>query len=142
MYLNFVSLRWKSLFKALLLLSTCVFGETIIFETHPKYYILWSINQTYHFCQDIYFIHILLSLSCGDILSDGLKKKNETMRLLTLSESLHFFLLLLFLVIFISFLETSSCILINLKWDLGWHIGLTMNEGRTNPQLHLMFPIF
>lgn len=75
MYLNFVSLRWKSLFKALLLLSTCVFGETIIFETHPKYYILWSINQTYHFCQDIYFIHILLSLSCGDILSDGLKKK-------------------------------------------------------------------
>lgn len=78
MYLNFVSLRSKSLFKALLLLSTCVLEETIIFETYPKYYILWSINQTYHFCQDIYFIHILLSLSCGDILSNGLKKKKTT----------------------------------------------------------------
>lgn len=51
--------------------------ETIIFKTHTKHHILWSLSQLYHFFQDIFFVPIPLSLPRGDSLSDGLKENQN-----------------------------------------------------------------
>lgn len=59
------------------LLSACVSEEAIIFKTHAKYHVLWSVSQTYNFFQDIYFIHISLSISWRLVVWWIKKKQNN-----------------------------------------------------------------